>query len=214
MKNQLALEIKNPCSENFKGFTPTQAGGFCNSCKEEVIDFTKMNPQEITNYFKQNSSENTCGRFTTNQLDMYKEGLKSTKKYSFLKTVGIACLSLFMLNTATAQAEKPIEKSQIQNVQEQIIVKGIVSDEEGALPNVSILLQGTNIGVETNFDGKFVFPQSLKKGDVLIFSFVGMETQKVTINNKTDLKIVMKPGANMLLGKVAVKEVYKSKRNF
>ena len=51
MQNQINLDITTPCSENFNQFTPTPKGGFCNSCTKEVVDFTKMNANQIATFF-------------------------------------------------------------------------------------------------------------------------------------------------------------------
>lgn len=227
MKNQFTLEINKPCSENFSKFTPTKAGGFCGSCQEEVVDFTGMSSQEIINYFKENAGKSTCGRFTDYQLGSYTETQHKSKSYSFWKGLGLACLSLFTLNTVQAQETKPAvevseqNKTKATNIQdENIFVKGTVTDESGPLPGVSVLIEGTSIGTETDFDGNFEFDKPLKKGDVLIFSYLGMETKKVTISNRHSaskinmLSILMKESACVILGKVAVKEVYKSKKKF
>ena len=66
-------------------------------------------------------------------------------------------------------------------------------------------------------DGKFEFPQKLKKGDVLIFSYVGLETQYVTIENqdsaaKITLKIDTTLEEIIVVGAVATKKVYSSKK--
>ena len=78
------------------------------------------------------------------------------------------------------------------------------------------ILEGSAIGTQTNFDGYFEFPQKLEKGDVLIFSYVGLDTKKFTITENTNLNIELEVNMDsceiVLMGKVAVKEVYKSKR--
>jgi len=219
MKNQFSLEIHKPCLENFNQFTATNLGGFCSSCEKEVIDFTKMTSQEVINYFKINNTKSTCGQFNKQQLTPYTEKPPIRKNYNLIKAFGFTLLSFFTFSTANAQKINPSKKkntSNIKTIQENITIKGNVGDESGVLPGVSILLQGTNIGAETDFDGNFTFPKALKKGDVLIFSFIGMESQKIIIqNNKSatniNLKVNMKSDSCVLLGKVAVKKVYSSK---
>ncbi len=225
MKNQFRLEIKKPCGENFRNFSPTQKGGFCNSCEKEVIDFTGMSSKEIINYFKSNDNKKTCGRFSDYQLTTYTEN-QNTKKHHLLKSIGLACLSFFTLSTVTAQETKPkteqLEQQNknsvdVKNSKKEIIVKGKITDEDGPLPGASILLQGTSVGTESDFDGNFEFPKPLQKGDVLIFSFVGLESKKVVITNKNsaesiNLNITMKTDSCMLLGEVNVTKVYQSKR--
>ncbi|MBE7691367.1 hypothetical protein G1K75_00165 [Tenacibaculum finnmarkense] len=221
MKNQFSLEINTPCSEKFNEFKPTKLGGFCNSCDKEVIDFTKMTTQEISCYFKNNTSKNTCGQFNKKQLTTYNEKPIRRKKYGFSATFGLAVLSLFSFNTTQAQeGNTPIDKNNIDlnNQEKDILVKGVVSDESGPFPGVSVLLKGTTSSTETNFDGHFTFPKLLKKGDVLIFSFVGMDTKKVIIQNNNsvntlNLKVTMAQDSCLLMGKVAVKKVYRSKKS-
>ncbi|WP_082868209.1 carboxypeptidase-like regulatory domain-containing protein [Tenacibaculum ovolyticum] len=219
MKNQFSLEINKPCSEKFNQFTTTELGGFCNSCEKEVIDFSKMTSQEVIYYFKKNNTKNTCGQFKKQQLTTYAPKSQLKRKYNLIKAFGFALLSFFSFSTANAQKGNSSTKKNninIKNHQGKITVKGNVSDETGDLPGVNILLQGTSIGAETDFDGNFTFPKALKEGDVLIFSFVGMESKKVTIQDtrsaaNINLKVNMKNDSCMLLGKVAVKKVYSSK---
>ena len=224
MKNQFSLEINTPCTENFNKFKPTPNGGFCATCKKEVIDFTKMNPQEITAYFTTKNTNNTCGKFTNYQLKTYRNHTVQKRKFSFFKGIGLACLALFIGNNIQAQSIKKHtenidnnpSKTMTANVSKEILVKGNVIDESGPLPGVNILLQGTTVGTATDFDGNFQFPQKLKKGDVLIFSFIGMASKKVVINNENsasniELKIDMKIDSCVLMGKVAVKKIYNSK---
>ncbi len=64
-----------------------------------------------------------------------------------------------------------------------IKIFGKVTDEDGqALQGVSVLVKGSSIGTNTNASGEYNIdvPENLPK--VLVFSFVGMETQEVNIN--------------------------------
>jgi TonB-linked SusC/RagA family outer membrane protein len=70
-------------------------------------------------------------------------------------------------------------------------IKGSVLDADGLpLPGVSVTIQGTTTGTETDFDGNFTINASVN--DVLVFSFVGMETTTVTVENSSALSISMK----------------------
>ena len=53
-------------------------------------------------------------------------------------------------------------------------ISGTVSDVSGPLPGVSILVEGTRTGVESDFDGKYAIKAS--SGDVLIFRYLGYKT--------------------------------------
>ena len=62
-------------------------------------------------------------------------------------------------------------------------VSGTVSDSSGSpLPGVSILIQGTNNGTSSDFDGNYKI--NATKGDVLVFSFLGYKTQNVTVSGQ------------------------------
>ncbi|MCC8173682.1 MAG: TonB-dependent receptor plug domain-containing protein [Odoribacter sp.] len=58
------------------------------------------------------------------------------------------------------------------------------------MPGVTIQIKGTETGGTTDNDGRFLL-QVNDPNTVLIFSFVGMKTQEVSVAGKTDLKIVM-----------------------
>ena len=79
MKQQFNLIINSPCSENFNKFDTIDKGGFCNSCKKEVIDFRNMTSTELIEFFKKNEPK-TCGIFKTSQMKTYKAFLKYTSK--------------------------------------------------------------------------------------------------------------------------------------
>ena len=224
MKNQFSLDIKEPCSKNYNQFTPTPNGGFCNSCTKEVIDFTTMSAQETIAYFKNNSSKTTCGRFNSYQLKTYEVPPKKSKRLSLLSGIGLACLSLFSFTTVQGQvikkqnntSEDDASKIISQKHDKEFVVKGTVADETGPLPGVNIVLEGTRIGTSTDFDGNFTFPEKLKKDDVLVFSFIGLESRKVVITNEDSasnvtLKVDMNLSTCVVIGKVAVKKVFKSK---
>ncbi len=72
----------------------------------------------------------------------------------------------------------------------QVNVSGVVTSSDGQpLAGVSVLIVGTQAGTTTDFDGKYII--EAKSGDVLVFSFIGMVEQKVTIESSTTGKVVM-----------------------
>ena len=75
-------------------------------------------------------------------------------------------------------------------------VSGTVSDDTGPLPGVSVLIKGTNSGAETDFDGKYVI--KTKVGDILQFSFIGMETAFKTVAASNTINVVLKASSNVL----------------
>ena len=106
MKNEILISVEKPCSEKFENFSKTAAGGFCGSCKKEVIDFTTMTSEELTSYFS-NSTDDTCGRFNPSQLKTYEPMISNTSNSSFvsrgLAIMGFSLLSLCAVSNVQAQ---------------------------------------------------------------------------------------------------------------
>ena len=69
-------------------------------------------------------------------------------------------------------------------------VSGSVSDPDGPLPGATVVVQGTDNGVTTDFDGNFSIQAN--EGDVLELSYVGFETQTITISaNQDSISVVL-----------------------
>lgn len=69
-------------------------------------------------------------------------------------------------------------------------VTGKVTDENGVpLPGVSVLIKGSYVGTSTDFDGMFTI--SVQKGQVLVFSMVGMESKEVAVDDNNTITIKM-----------------------
>ena len=75
-------------------------------------------------------------------------------------------------------------------------ISGTVSDESGALPGVSVVVEGTNKGVETDFDGKYSIKAA--QGDVLTFSYLGYTTSRETVGAATTINVTLQEGSEML----------------
>ncbi|MFI1771192.1 SusC/RagA family TonB-linked outer membrane protein [Thalassobellus citreus] len=72
----------------------------------------------------------------------------------------------------------------------QTTVTGSVSDQNGPLPGVSVIVEGTTNGVATDFDGNYTLNDVPSNG-TLVFSYVGYTSQKVSVNGKTSINIVL-----------------------
>lgn len=76
-------------------------------------------------------------------------------------------------------------------------ISGTVTDEQGEpLIGVTVLVEKTKTGVSTDIDGKYVI--AAKAGQVLSFSYVGMEPQKIKVGGKKVIDVVMKQNAENL----------------
>jgi TonB-linked SusC/RagA family outer membrane protein len=74
-----------------------------------------------------------------------------------------------------------------------------------------VVIKGSKQGTQTDADGKFVINASAN--DVLVFTYVGYDTQEVNVGNSTDLTIVMKSGSAKLDEVVVVGYGTQNRRN-
>ena len=71
-------------------------------------------------------------------------------------------------------------------------ITGKVFDENGKpMPGVTIIIKGTTNGTTTNLNGQYSL--DAKTGDVLIFSYIGYENQKITVKTKKSIDVYLKP---------------------
>ena len=79
---------------------------------------------------------------------------------------------------------------------QQRTITGKVSDGSGPLPGVSIIVKGSTIGTETDFDGKYSIKAS--SGDILTFRYLGYLSIDKTIGASSIINVSMKEDANIL----------------
>ncbi len=84
------------------------------------------------------------------------------------------------------------------------VVTGTVttSADNTPLPGVTVALKGQSSGTVTDAAGKFSIAAS--PSDVLIFSFIGMETQEVSVGNSTTLNVTLTESVESLQEVVVV----------
>lgn len=82
-------------------------------------------------------------------------------------------------------------------VQAQQIIGGIVTDESGEpLPGVNVIIENTATGVSTDFDGNYQI--QAEDGQVLVFSFIGFDSQKITVSGSDTLNVILNAGGSEL----------------
>ena len=82
-------------------------------------------------------------------------------------------------------------------------VTGTVTDatDGSPLPGVNVLVQGTTTGSQTDFDGNYSI--EAESGNVLVFSFLGMKSQSITVGASNTYNVSMQEDAEQL-GEVVV----------
>ena len=77
------------------------------------------------------------------------------------------------------------------------VVTGTVVDNSGLpLPGVNVIEDGTSNGTQTDFDGNF----SIEVGQsaVLVFSYLGMKEQKVTVGSQSSIQVTLMNATDQL----------------
>ena len=182
--------------------TPVDRGRFCASCQKKVFDFTRSTDREILEKFI--ADQNICGRFRSSQLD---RDLSVPKEKTPLWTAAAAgVLTLLNYHDAPAQTQQSTEQTVSyygetigkvappKNSETQVstgskTVSGVVSDATGTIPGVNVVVKGTTRTTQTDIDGKYAI--AVSTGEILVFSFIGMRTQELTVADRETLDIRM-----------------------
>ena len=70
-------------------------------------------------------------------------------------------------------------------------ITGKVTDTQGEpLPGVTVVIKGSTIGTITDLDGNYSIEAST--GDVLIYSFIGLQSQEITVNNRSEIDVELR----------------------
>ena len=78
----------------------------------------------------------------------------------------------------------------VTQVHAQRSVSGKVTDDTGeTLPGVNVVIKGSTTGATTDLDGNYRL--QVNDGDVLVFSFVGFETQEVAVGTRSIIDVTM-----------------------
>lgn len=75
-------------------------------------------------------------------------------------------------------------------------VAGTVSDSQGPLPEVGVLIKGTSGGTVTDADGRFTLDVS--SDDILVFTMLGYADREEKVGNRTSIDVVLEPDSKVL----------------
>ncbi|NVM62340.1 TonB-linked SusC/RagA family outer membrane protein [Mucilaginibacter sp. SG538B] len=78
-------------------------------------------------------------------------------------------------------------------------ITGQVTDEKGqTLPGVSVALKGTSTGVVTDVNGKFSLNVPSASSGILVFSYIGYNTQEIILNGQATLNVQLQADSKSL----------------
>lgn len=86
---------------------------------------------------------------------------------------------------------------------QEITVTGTVTDNLGPVIGASIQVEGTTIGCITDIDGNYNLPNVPANG-TLVFSFIGYQTQKISVDGKTKIDVKLVEDSQLLQEVVVV----------
>lgn len=100
---------------------------------------------------------------------------------------------------ASAPTTAPVRNSKIRTVQGRVTD----ADDGSPLPGVNVVVKGTSKGTVTDVEGNYqiAVPES---GDNLVFSFIGLESQEVPVQNVENVDVQMSPDVSQLSEVVVV----------
>ena len=100
---------------------------------------------------------------------------------------------------ATLKAAGTNGQASLQEVQhgKNIVVKGKVVDKGGeAVIGANILVKGTSTGAVTDLDGNYTL--SVSPNATLVFSYIGMKSQTVAVNNRKQIDVTLEDEAKAI----------------
>ncbi|MEO8238039.1 MAG: TonB-dependent receptor [Flavobacterium sp.] len=100
--------------------------------------------------------------------------IKTTKLPFFMALL----FSVFMMQSGFAQE------------QSQFVSGNVKSAEDGmGVPGATVAIEGTRTGTSTDFDGNFKL--AAKTGDVIVISFMGFKTQRITVGAQKTINVTL-----------------------
>src|SRR5690625_766291 len=80
----------------------------------------------------------------------------------------------------------------------QINIEGVVRDtDDETLIGINVQVRGKNKGTSTDFEGRYKL-ENVDENAILVFSYVGFETQEVSVDGRTNIDVVLKSDAELL----------------
>lgn len=71
------------------------------------------------------------------------------------------------------------------------------SEDDQPIPGATVLVNGTIIGTSTDLDGRYSI-RVLSPDDVLLFSFIGLRPQEISVKNRSVIDVIMEPEVTSL----------------
>jgi len=116
--------------------------------------------------------------------------MRTPRKYYFLIRKWILSVSFLFFAVSLSYA------------QQRTVTGKVTSEDEGALPGVNIVVQGTVTGTQTDVDGNYSITVPGPEA-VLVFTFIGYTPQQVNVGSQATINIELVPAVSTL-GEIVV----------
>ena len=122
--------------------------------------------------------------------------LKSISQNVFFLVLSFLITQSGVLANETSNSFITKESSQVEAVStsfsmQSVSISGVITDNSGAsLPGVTVVIKGTTKGAISDVNGDYTLT-NVPGNAVLLFSFVGMQSQEVEVNGKSRIDVVM-----------------------
>ena len=105
---------------------------------------------------------------------------------NFMEIQKLNCISTSTIKFISGDLSKPFKDNSLMQQE----VSGIVTDQNGnPIVGANVVIQGTNTGTVTDFDGNFTLVAG--ENDVLVVSYVGFVEKEVTVTTEGSIQIAL-----------------------
>ncbi len=112
-------------------------------------------------------------------------------KTDLIKTITAIAMAFCVMSAFVGQSATAIAAENALLQQRTTDVRGVVSDDTGPLPGISVIIQGTTIGTLTDLDGAWSL-NNVPVGATLEFSSMGYVPQTVVVGDNPVIDILLK----------------------
>ncbi|MDX1365030.1 MAG: TonB-dependent receptor [Arenibacter latericius] len=125
----------------------------------------------------------------------YSVSIKKRRRYDLILASFLT--ALFLLPFSNAYGSVVEANDDINVAQQTRTITGTITDENGTiLFGVNVVVLGSTRGVQSNFDGEYSIKAN--EGDILEFSYLGMQSKRITVADKDVINVVLAEDAEAL----------------
>ena len=176
------------------------SGAFGQAVEKRItIDFKNTSVRQIIYELRKQSGMNFM--FEDSQIDKMAPRTLQLKNVSIEKALDELLKDTEYTYKITGNSVAIVRKVENKQV-EGHTVSGVVTDKNGdPLVGVTIVIKGTYRGTTTNIDGKYSLA-GIPADATLIFTFIGMDSQEVAIEGRSEIDVRMKETSTEIEGVV------------